>query len=114
MGSFIGKVGQFALSAIAILLFALWGAFYLGLLNVRSEPYDCQNMKSEITSLSEKNAAQNGGVHMIGIINERPLTISPTLVECSAKAKWSNATDTSVTYKAYKEGGQWWLQYTAN
>lgn len=109
--SYFGKAGNYIGTAIAILFFGMVGAYHSGLLHDAVKSYDCQNLIPEMLAISEKNAQQSNGVTLVGIVGGKTVTSTPKLVECSGKAKWSNATEGPIAYKAYVEDDQWWLQY---
>lgn len=72
--------------------------------------YDCENMKSEILAISKENRDQTFGIYMIGIVEESELSKDETETKCRGTAIYSNTTKTKVTYRAYREYDQWWLE----
>ena len=70
--------------------------------------YDCDNLVSEIVSLSEE---QQGGPRILGIFEIQSVTNQPDLTECKGLAVMSDQTKMYVTYKAYIEYDQWWIVY---
>jgi len=71
-------------------------------------PYTCENMVTELASLPPANAFLP---RLAGIVERTQVSSTPERVECSGVGIYANGARVPVRYRAWREGGQWWIQY---
>lgn len=74
--------------------------------------YTCDNIVPQVVDIAEKNAT-TFNLKLIGIIDPSQVSRTETRLECKGQGMLSNGTKASVAYRAYEEGGQWWIFYEA-
>lgn len=74
--------------------------------------YTCDNLVPQVVDIAEKN----GGifnVRLIGIIGPSQVSKTDTRIECRGQGMFATGTKMPIAYRAYEEGGQWWIFYEA-
>lgn len=75
---------------------------YLGL------PYTCKNIIPDVVETSSKNQTL---VRIVGIIDYSETSNTAERVECTGTGMMSNGSKAPIAYRAYSEGGQWWVSF---
>ncbi len=74
--------------------------------------YTCTNIVPQVVQISEKNGSPLLP-KVIGIIEAKLISETDSHIECAGTAMLSTAQKTAISYRAYEDGGQWWIKYEA-
>lgn len=72
--------------------------------------YTCKSLIQEVVQASEKNGTILQP-KVIGVIDPKEISKTKTRIECTGTGMFTNGLKTPINYRAYEEGGQWWVFY---
>jgi hypothetical protein len=72
--------------------------------------YTCTNLVQQVVQVSEKNVPPLQ-TKVIGIIDPKLVSKTDDRIECTGTGMLANGQKIPLQYRAYVDGGQWWVTY---
>ncbi len=101
LGAAVGAVIYSALNWQTVSVYLFGGA-----------AYTCENLVPDVIGISEKN----GGIFnikLVGVMDRQQISKTDTRLECKGQGVFATGIKMPIAYRAYEEGGQWWIFYEA-
>lgn len=74
--------------------------------------YTCDNLVPQVVDIASKNSGVFNA-KLIGIIDPTRTSKTDTRIECKGQGVFATGIKMPIAYRAYEEGGQWWIFYEA-
>ncbi|NTG74467.1 hypothetical protein G6M02_14165 [Agrobacterium rhizogenes] len=94
--------------AAAIYAYQNWDSVSVQLFGASA--YTCTNLVQQVVQVSEKSTTILQP-KVIGVIDPKLVSKTAARIECTGTGVFANGMKTTISYRAYEEGGQWWVFY---